>query len=297
MFWEEEIRMAAFQWLEEQTLLDDVLLWSTLQHGFSYRGQRITLVGQQGIWKPKVFRSIPLSIRTSPNSPYSDGLTEDGLLHYKYRGTDPHHHENEGLRKAMLERVPLIYFHALAVGKYLAAWPVFIIGDDPRALTFTVAVDDKQHAQTSLSVSEDADIYRRKYITASFRARLHQRAFRTRVLEAYRSQCAFCQLRHAELLDAAHITPDSDLGGEPIVTNGLSLCKIHHAAFDRHFLGVSPDYEIIVREDLLRETDGPMLRHGIQEIHRKRIILPSNKGQWPNQDRLAERFEFFRKVV
>ncbi len=293
---EEEIRMAAFRWLEEQTLFDDVLLWSTLQQGFVYEGQRVTLVGQQGIWKPKVFKSIPLSIRTSPNSPYSDGLTADGLLHYKYRGTDPQHYENVGLRRAMLERVPLIYFHALSVGKYLAAWPVFIIDDDPRTLTFTVAVDDKQHAHIGQLISDDAEVYRRKYVTASFRVRLHQRAFRTRVLEAYRSQCAFCQLRHAELLDAAHITPDSDPEGEPIVTNGLSLCKIHHAAFDRHFIGVSPDYRIIVREDLLQETDGPMLRHGIQEIHQKRIILPSSKGQWPNQDRLAERFEQFHQV-
>lgn len=294
---EGEIRMAAFKWLEEQTMFEDILSWTTLQQGFSYQGQRITLVGPQGIWKPRAFKTMPISITTSPNSPYSDGLTDDGLLHYKYRGTDPFHPDNVGLRQAMVEQVPLIYFHGIGVNKYLAAWPVFIIGDNPTNLTFTVAVDDKQHALVDRATLGEVDEYRRQYITASFRVRLHQRAFRTRVLEAYRSQCAFCQLRHAELLDAAHITPDSAPDGMPVVTNGLSLCKIHHAAFDRHFIGVSPDYEIVVREDLLHEQDGPMLRHGIQEIHQRKLILPRKAIEHPDRDRLAERFEEFRKAI
>lgn len=297
MVQEDQIRMAAFKWLEEQTMFEDILSWSTLQQGFSYQGQRITLVGPQGIWKPRAFKTMPISITTSPNSPYSDGLTDDGLLHYKYRGTDPFHPDNVGLRQAMVEQVPLIYFHGIAVNKYLAAWPVFIIGDNPTNLTFTVAVDDKQHALVDRATLGEVDEYRRQYITASFKVRLHQRAFRTRVLEAYRSQCAFCQLRHAELLDAAHITPDSSPDGMPVVTNGLSLCKIHHAAFDRHFIGVSPDYEIVVREDLLHEQDGPMLRHGIQEIHQRKLILPRKAIEHPDRDRLAERFEEFRKAI
>ena len=30
-------------------------------------------------------------------------------------------------------------------------------------------------------------------------------------------------------------------GGDPVVTDGLSLCRIHHAAYDR--VGITPDYE------------------------------------------------------
>jgi len=41
-----------------------------------------------------------------------------------------------------------------------------------------------------------------------------------------------------ELLDAAHITPDTHPEGEPIVSNGLSLCKLHQAAFDRFFFTI-----------------------------------------------------------
>ena len=80
--------------------------------------------------------------------------------------------------------------------------------------------------------------------------------FRERVLEAYRHQCALCHLKHDELLDAAHIIPDADPEGEPVVSNGLALCRLHHSAFDKFFIGVRPDYRIEVRPDLLEEEDG-----------------------------------------
>ena len=31
----------------------------------------------------------------------------------------------------MRRRVPLVYFFGLVPARYLAAWPVFVIGDDP----------------------------------------------------------------------------------------------------------------------------------------------------------------------
>ena len=74
--------------------------------------------------------------------------------------------------------------------------------------------------------------YRRRYATSQVRHRLHQQGFRERVLAAYREQCAMCRLRHPELLEAAHIIPDTEPGGDPIVPNGLSLCRLHHGAFD-----------------------------------------------------------------
>lgn len=50
---EEQIRLAAFNWLKVKTSqLGDVLPWKLLTDGFSYHGERITLVGPQGIWKP-----------------------------------------------------------------------------------------------------------------------------------------------------------------------------------------------------------------------------------------------------
>lgn len=46
------IRLAAFQWLEEQCrIYDDVLPRKLLELGFPFRGERITLIGQTGIWE------------------------------------------------------------------------------------------------------------------------------------------------------------------------------------------------------------------------------------------------------
>ncbi|HYS04426.1 MAG TPA: HNH endonuclease [Candidatus Dormibacteraeota bacterium] len=45
--------------------------------------------------------------------------------------------------------------------------------------------------------------------------------------------------------------------------NGLALSKLHHAAFDRHILGVRPDPTVGLRLDVLPEPDGPMLKYGL----------------------------------
>lgn len=200
----------------------------------------------------------------------------------------------------MLERVPLAYFHAIEPGRYLAVYPVFVVDDLPEALTFWVQVDDlgvvTAQGVASANYVIDEPEARRAYITATVRRRLHQVAFRERVLRAYRESCALCRLRHVALLDAAHITRDLDPEGEPVVSNGLALCKLHHAAFDGFFFAVTPDYTVEVRPSVLHETDGPMLIVGLQQIHGQRIHLPVRPTQYPDRDRLARRHEEFRQA-
>ena len=113
----------------------------------------------------------------------------------------------------------------------------------------------------------------------------------------YAERCALCRLRHQELLDAAHITPDSDAEGEPIVSNGVALCKLHHAAFDRFFFAIRPDYVIEVRPSVLAESDGPMLVVGLQQIHGQPIHLPRRSIDLPDRARLERRYEQFRQVA
>jgi len=295
LFEDAAVRNAAFEWLTQRVdFHGDVLPYEELRQGFGFRGERVPLLGPQGIFKPRVL-DLPLTITTAPKGPYADSFGSDGLLRYKYRGTDPLHPDNRGLRRAMAGRVPLIYLHGIAKGRYVPAWPVFIVGDAPDVHTFTVAVDDQAHLRlaTADRVSDEAETSRRRYITTTVRQRIHQRAFRERVLDAYRSICAVCRLRHRELLEAAHITPDSDPEGEPVVTNGVSLCKMHHAAFDRQILGIRPDHVVEIRHDILEEIDGPMLLHGLQEMHGVRLKLPSSARLRPDPDRLAARYELF----
>ncbi len=294
------VRLAAFAWLEAQVdrVGDIVLSRATLAQGFEFEGVRVPLVGPQGIFKPRVLESAPLSITTAPDGPYDDSFGPGGLLRYRYRGTDPGHADNRGLRLAMRERLPLAYFIGIVPGKYLATWPAYVVGDDPAQLAFTVAIDDAAHAALSAAghdpmVHEEAGSGRRRYVTAVVRKRLHQRAFRERVLDAYRRQCAFCRLRHDELLDAAHIDSDSAPEGAPVVSNGLALCKLHHAAFERHLVGVRPDLVLQVRPDIRLEKDGPTLVHSIQALHDVRVVPPRKEALRPSPERLARRFERF----
>ena len=293
---DQRVRQRSFEFLEKLTIEHgDVLPYWDLHKGFNFEGNRVPLLGPQGIFKPRIL-DLPLSITTSPNSPYADAFSSDGLLHYKYRGTDPNHRDNVGLRESMSRDIPLIYLHGVAKGRYVAAWPVFIVSDNPNSLTFTVAVDEKQEIGPSehLQVKDDVAGIRRRYVTAAVLVRLHQRTFREKVLHAYRHSCALCRLKHDSLLDAAHIIPDSEEAGEPLVSNGLSLCKLHHAAFDQNILGISPDFITEIRTDILNETDGPMLKYGLQEMHGLRISLPRRKEDKPNREALAERYRLFR---
>jgi putative restriction endonuclease len=128
------------------------------------------------------------------------------------------------------------------------------------------------------------------------RQRLHQQAFRERVLTAYQQHGAICRRRHQELLEAAHIVADRDPKGEPKVSNGLALRKLHHAAFDCHIIGVHPNYRVEVRVDVLEEIDGPMLEHGLQGFHGTMLWVPSRESLKPDRTFLEERYAVFRRV-
>lgn len=78
----------------------------------------------------------------------------------------------------------------------------------------------------------------------------------------------------------------------------MALCKVHHAAFDRNILGIRPDLIVQIREDILAEVDGPMLRHGLQEIHGQSLsVLPRRSSDQPDRQLLEERWNQFRRPV
>jgi putative restriction endonuclease len=300
------VRIKAFSFLEDlSSRYGQALPREALAAGFDFDGKRVPLISPQGIFKPAILPEIPISITTVPvvegkARPYADEIGSDGLMRYKYRGEDPIHRDNVGLRLAMKRHVPLVYFYGLVPGKYAAVWPVYIVGDDPGALVFSVEIGEKQslilgsNEEPSEYVAESAA---RSYVTVATQRRLHQQSFRMRVLEAYHQCCAICTLRHAELLEAAHILPDSHPKGEPWVSNGISLCKLHHSAYDAQILGIRPDLVVEIRKDILEESDGPLLIHGLKEWHNKKlIVIPHSERLKPRADFLEERFELFRKA-
>ena len=85
--------------------------------------------------------------------------------------------------------------------------------------------------------------------------------------------------------------------GQPIVSNGLPLTKIHHAAFDSHLIGIDPDFRIHVSDRLLEIRDGAFLELGLKSIAGNQIVMPRRRADWPDRDRLAVRFAEFQKAA
>jgi putative restriction endonuclease len=296
-----DIRLAAFSFLTESISINTGLhAFHVLVKGFTFNGERVPLIGPQGIFKPRILPELPLSITTAPEipgkaRPYDDRQTDTGDIIYRYQGSNPQRYDNVGLRKAMLHGAPLIYFYGVEKGSYEAVWPVFVVGDDPINLSFHIMADEQQViARGNYWEHKVAEVDRRRYITVLIQQRLHQDTFRANVISAYQQSCAICRLRHPELLDAAHILEDKHPQGIPAVSNGLSLCAIHHKAYDKNVLAIKPDYSVEVQEKVLREIDGPMLKYGLQEFQGSSILLPRRIDQRPDRDALAERYSRFK---
>ncbi len=136
------------------------------------------------------------------------------------------------------------------------------------------------------------DEIERRSVVREVKQRIHQAQFRGVVLPAYSDRCAICRLREVRLLDAAHIVGDAEELGDAVVSNGLSLCSIHHRAFDEDLVGVAPDLRVHVSPRLLEDEDGPML-DVLKGFHGTTIGAPSRRLWRPDPERLAARFERF----
>lgn len=293
---ETQLRSAAMAWLSVRTHDGLDALTSEDIAEFTFEGERFRLMDpQRGIRKPAQLRSA-LSIRTvwrpeGAARPYDDAIGADGLIRYKWRGDDPDHAENRALRAAMAAGQPLIWFWGVGAGLYQARFPVYLIGEEPESQQFVVATDGLQHLRPTESPIEEV---LRRYLRAETMRRIHQPVFRSIVMRAYERSCAVCSLRHSELLDAAHIVEDRHELGIASVRNGLALCKIHHAAFDARILGVRPDLVVRIREDILDETDGPLLEHGLKALHGQSLrVVPRSRRERPDEGLLTLRYERF----
>ena len=233
----------------------------------------------RGIWNPRDL-SGTLSIVSDPLGVYDDRPESGGLFRYSYRSGSTAG-DNTKLRRAKELRLPMILLRKLQPKLFMPVFPVFAVADDQTRQEFVLILDVEQYEIADplhLTPTE------RRYAKRVMDQRLHQPEFRVRVLRAYETRCTVCTLRHRQFLDAAHILGDREELGDPVVPNGLSLCKIHHAAYDVDLMGISPDGKVAINRDLLEEVDGPMLQHGLQAMHGRSITFPRRRTDRPDPD-------------
>jgi putative restriction endonuclease len=108
--------------------------------------------------------------------------------------------------------------------------------------------------------------------------RLGQGSFQAAIVNAYARRCAVTGERVLPVLEAAHIKPYGE-GGEHRIDNGLLLRRDLHVLFDRGYLTVSPDLEVVVSKRLRHEFN-----NGEQYLAMSggRLLVPSQPANRPN---------------
>lgn len=279
-----------------------VLPWREIEHGFAFGNRRFLFANQtKGIFRPAGMSDAALSIKsTIPKrgvGRYQDLASNEGFT-YALQARGAEYHDNRLLLRAMELATPLIYFFGVEPGAYRPIFPAFVVAHNIAQATVTIVADDPSELYEPGTYVSDAVMKRavRRYSTVEVKKRLHQELFRHAVLRAYSERCAVCRLPRRELLDAAHIEPDRDVRGEPTVSNGLAMCKLHHAAFDANLLGVRPDHVIEISGALLTASDGPTLEHALKGFAGSKLSLPRRHVDWPAPDHLEARYAAFRKT-
>ena len=297
------IRLAAFEKLRRlKAAYGGPIPWSALQDGFKVRGERFLFASAaEGIFRPRGMSGL-LSIKTVVPKPkgrvwYHDQAapelsTNEEVFWYAFSGSDPERSRNRWLCEAMERRLALVYFFGVAPGLYEPVFPTFVVDWNASRLSCGLSFSS---AQTTAGSWLPPSIEERRYALRSVQQRLHQTIFRQRVLAAYGGRCALTNLPEPRLIDAAHIIPDGDDAlGQPDLNNGVSMSKIHHAAFDAGLIGIDPDLKIYVAEHLLTLHDGPMLEQGLKALNGRLMRVPDDPRAAPDRDRLALRFKEFR---
>ncbi|WP_435237535.1 phosphorothioated DNA-binding restriction endonuclease [Psychromonas sp. PT13] len=107
--------------------------------------------------------------------------------------------------------------------------------------------------------------------------------FRKEVLRAYNFQCAVCgyDLRMDDVsvgLEAAHIKW-KQFHGPCDVSNGLTLCAVHHKAFDKGAFSITADFKVKLSDSL---NGGEQAQRLFFDFEDKLIRLPKKDSWMPN---------------
>lgn len=109
------------------------------------------------------------------------------------------------------------------------------------------------------------------------------KAFRGVIMRLYDYTCAACRLRVITLngetaVEAAHIIPFS-ITHDDNIGNGISLCKLHHWAFEIGLISINDKFQIIVSASFEESGNEAFL---LRRLQTQTILLPKQKPFFPS---------------
>ncbi|WP_416137921.1 HNH endonuclease [Halomonas sp. HK25] len=296
------LRQAAFQRLEDisRQFSNDVP-WEAIAQRVPFDVEPFFIASRAiGIFKPKQMQDGILSIKTVVPKQgriniYSDGASDEGGFWYSLEAGGTAKAANRQLLISYERKDPIIYLMGVAPGRYFPLWPCYIDSVDIARELCHVSMHDRIGA--ARHVAEGAGTYEvdeveKRYVIREAKTRVHQAEFRARVMQAYSNRCAMTGLPVPELLEAAHIIPDTYHAGTAEVSNGISLSRLHHRAYDADLIGIDPDYRIHLNADLLSTQDGPLLE-SMKQLNGNRISVPKHSEEKPSKEALGLRYKRF----
>lgn len=125
------------------------------------------------------------------------------------------------------------------------------------------------------------------------RQRVNQNFFREAVLTAYLNQCCITGINNTVLLEACHISGwADDENNRTNPKNGLCMNPLFHRAYDKYLLAVTPDYTIIVSEQMLASAKDEKFLSYLRGIQGQSIIMPEKFS--PDRELLSKHYEQYK---
>lgn len=128
---------------------------------------------------------------------------------------------------------------------------------------------------------------------AIVRQRINQSFFRSAVLTSYNNRCCITGLSCCDLLEACHIVDwATDIENRLNPSNGICLNILFHKAYDKNYIGITPDYQVVISDRLLDDTDeNTTIRAFFNQYNNTTIRLPDRF--MPNKELLSIHYQRF----
>lgn len=126
------------------------------------------------------------------------------------------------------------------------------------------------------------------------RQRVNQGFFRTTVLTSYLNRCCITGVTNLALLEACHISGwKDDQQNRTNPKNGLCMNVFFHRAYDKYLMTITPDYEIVISEELIDGTREDSFKNYLLSIRHRQMFMPEKFA--PDTNFLDQHYQRYKE--